>query len=375
MENFTDMVKDMYNCHHCLDISSPNPWHAGDFDIWTHTMMVLKQVQDLYKNLNITFDYNVLLLSALCHDLGKPVARSIDADVKKVRFKGHEGISFFKSIKVLDKLLQEGIIDQKTKETVLKVIALHSSIFDTISSGEIDVDSLINRYTKNKELFDLVAKMSEADSNGRFCIDPDNRRANFSSNHSEIDLIKSRLEADSKEYKTLDDCDAKLTVLIGPPCSGKDYYIMNKMSPEEDSVIISRDSVLMEFGQRMGLGTEYSEIWKNLTDDYQKEIDKILLMQYNDSIKERKNIIINLTNMSRKSRQKWLNNPLLNKANYFKQAIVFAVDYDTLFQRNNKRFEMTGKFIPDYVMCNMMSAFAFPMYNEFDSVKVVYEAD
>jgi len=375
--NFKDLSNDLMNCTHHYDSDNLNPWHL-EGDCWSHTMMVLKQVQDSYKNFNIAFPFhhNVLILSALCHDLGKPAARSIGTEDKKIRFKGHEGISFFKSIKVLDRMVQDNMIDQRTKETVLKVVSLHSSIFEAITDGKMNTESLKIKYTRNKELFDLVTRMSEADSNGRFCIDPDNRRANFSSNNYEISLIKSKLEAEVNEYKTPDDCQAKLTILIGPPCSGKDYYMANKMAYEEEFVI-SRDAVLMEFGQRMGLGTEYSEIWKNLTDDYQKAIDQIVLKQYNDSIKARKNIVINMTNMSRKSRLRWLKNPLLlkNDCSYFKQAIVFAVDYDVLFQRNTERLKMTGKFIPDYVMHNMMSGFAFPMYDEFDSIKVVYEAD
>ena len=371
--NFKDLADDLKNSSHHYDDDNLNPWHL-EGDCWSHTMMVLKQVQDSYKNINIAFpfNYNVLLLSALCHDLGKPAARSVDTEAKKIRFKGHEGISFFKSIKVLDKLLQGGVIDQRTKETVLKVVSLHSSIFEVIKDGKINTESLKYRYTKNKELFDLVSRMSEADSNGRFCIDPDNRRANFSSSDYEIGLIKSKLEAEVNEYKTPDDCQAKLTILIGPPCSGKDYYIMNKMSLEEEFVIISRDDVVIEFGERMGLGNSYSEIWVKLTDDYQKAIDKIILMQYNDSIKARKNIVINMTNMSRKSRLRWLKNPLLNKVNYFKQAIVFAVDYDTLFERNTKRWLSAGKYIPGYVMHNMMSGFAFPMYDEFDSIQYTF---
>jgi len=370
--NFKDLADDLKNCTHHYDSDNLNPWHL-EGDGWSHTLMVLKQVQAMEESLYPS-EYNALVLAALCHDLGKPASRNTDDEAKKARFKGHEGISFFKSIRVLDRMVKDGMIDWQTKEMVLKIVSLHSSIFEAISGGKLNSESLKIKYTQNRKLFYLVTKMSEADSNGRFCIDPDNRRANFNADDYSIRALATYFKDQDYQFKTPDDCQAKLTILIGPPCSGKDYYMMNEMALDEEFVIISRDAVLMEFGQLMGLGAEYSEIWKKLTDEYQKAIDQIVLMQYNDSIKERKNIVINMTNMSRKSRLKWLKNPLMirKNCNYFKEAIVFGVDYDTLFQRNNKRFEMSGKFIPDYVMHNMMAGFAFPMYDEFDSIKIKF---
>jgi len=373
--NFKDLVEDLKNCTHHYDSDNLNPWHL-EGDCWTHTLMVLKQVQAREESLYPS-EYNALVLAAICHDLGKPAARSIDDEAKKVRFKGHEGISFFKSIKVLDKMLKDGMIDAQIKEMVLKIVSLHSSIFDAITDGKLNTESLKIKYTQNHKLFYLVTKMSEADSRGRFCIDPDNFRANFYADDYSIRALTTYFKDQDYQhgqFKTPDDCQAKLTILIGPPCSGKDYYLSNKMEPEDEFVIISRDTVVMEFGQRMGLGSEYSEIWRRLTDEYQREIDQIVLRQFDDSVKERKNIVINMTNMSRKSRLKWLKNPLIlkNDCNYFKEAIVFCTDYDTLFQRNSSRYELTGKFIPDYVMHNMMSGFAFPMYDEFDSIKIKF---
>ena len=83
----------------------------------------------------------------------------------------------------------------------------------------------------------------------------------------------------------------------------------------------------------------------------------------------REDIIVDMTNVSRKSRRKWLNTV---PKYYKKKAVVFATEYDEIYARNEKRFQETGKNIPDFVISNMMKGFMIPDYSEADIIEWVF---
>ena len=55
-----------------------------------------------------------------------------------------------------------------------------------------------------------------------------------------------------------------------------------------------------------------------------------------------------------------------------KKAVVIMTDNEELFKRNRKRFEETGKKITETIIENMMTTFAFPVFEEgFDSIELI----
>jgi predicted kinase len=147
----------------------------------------------------------------------------------------------------------------------------------------------------------------------------------------------------------------KLTVLIGPPRAGKTTHC----SKLTNSVHISRDLLVEEVGK----DTTYSEKWKSLSDLEQGDIDKLLNKNYQDALKSGKNIIVDLTNMSKKSRKKWLSDS--KTEDYLKVAKVFIEPKSVLMGRMTEE-----KNIPEYVIDNMMKSFVWPSLEEFDLVEL-----
>lgn len=413
---FPELVDEMKRSDHASSSDEPNIYHT-ESSIWTHTCMVCQRAE-----ISSELDYNkISLITALLHDLGKPESREeVDFESKnrddsrymesmidymsnkelkerfsseyfdfknksilefreylkslkkktKVRFFGHEGISFFKAIPVVQDLKKLGILNQEEMEDILTIISMHGTLFDSIdSNGDMKKESKVFdkfEYTERGiNLFNNFILQVKHDSTGRFFTSLDGRKNN--AYRLGIEIFTEKQFRDYKESKIevkREMSKSSLTVLIGPPGSGKSTLLKSKDT--QDAVIISRDDILMEYAKEIGiLGSTYSEVWSELTDENQKTIDRLLDEKFREVVKDRKSIIIDMTNCSAKSQRKWKNKV---PKNYSTEAIVIATGYDEVFKRLNKRKEETGKDIPHFVVKNMMRSYMVPDYSVFDKI-------
>jgi uridine kinase len=137
---------------------------------------------------------------------------------------------------------------------------------------------------------------------------------------------------------------SKVILLVGPPLSGKDTYL--KSEDFSDFTIISRDDILMSLHNT----NDYSEAFNQVD---QKLVDKLLIQKIQDCITEKKNVIINMTNLSKKSRNKHLCK--FPNSDYEKIAIVFPkLNLCDYINRNDNRKKEDNKFIPVNVIHSMI---------------------
>lgn len=358
IENYFDLVTKMNEINHGYNNNYNNNVHL-EGTIWTHSMMVLNQAQPT----------NIQIFSALCHDIGKCfVPRDIDKGTTKStekegrrRFNNHEAVSVFYAKGVLEKI---GLyLTHKEKEAILFVVANHGRLYPYFEDGSIPEKNYkkIAGMFKNKEYFRELTNFYIADHNGRF---------NFSDNYG-ADMYKLKenfrdiygLIENSKSSCVHDVPDVPvITLLIGPPRSGKSTAvesILNNQPNGTNIVVISRDQTLMDYWKEISeLDLSYQDVFKNLTDDDQKEINKRIQNQFQTATKAKENIIIDMTNMSKKTRKKWL------LKNYYKKAIVFIESRSCLLSRNTPE-----KFIQPVVIDSMLERFVYPMYDEFDEIE------
>lgn len=148
-------------------------------------------------------------------------------------------------------------------------------------------------------------------------------------------------------------------VLIGPPLSGKDFFIRQNFS-DKDVVMISRDQILLDvYGS-----DNYDEAFKNVD---QKKVDVELSNQLRQASVDKKNVIINMTNMTSKRRS---HNLSYFSDDYLKVAVIFPIlEWDEYRRRNLKRQQEEKKSIPEQVIKNMISSYQ-PIREEegFDKV-------
>jgi predicted kinase len=364
--NFPEYVKEMRECSHHYDEQNLNPYHL-EGDIWTHTMMVLTQVRDM----NLPEEkFKIASIAALLHDIGKPSSAELKPEKKRKGFSGHEGLSTIIAIEVLELMANDGIITPSEAVEILKVINLHSELFSTIKEGA-DTSKLTNKFKYQKELFEYVMIQSEADSYGRFY---NEEVVNTPGHHKELpkevfkDIFSSILPKSSiSVYKE----DAPFCMLlIGTPLSGKSTFVTEFI--KNTDVVISRDDSLVEYGIEKNLGSTYSEIWKALSDEDQREIDVIIQTKFQNAVKAERNVVIDMTNTSIKSRGRWLSK--LPKS-YVKKAVVLFTSFKEIALLNKERYIETGKNIPEYVLKNMSKSFSTPMYSEFDLIEYVFDRD
>ena len=166
-----------------------------------------------------------------------------------------------------------------------------------------------------------------------------------------------------KISKILEDIDKnkKITFLIGPPASGKSTWVSKY---GRNSVIISRDDIVDKL--RVRYGWSYAETFKH--HQFQKNVNQFLKKRISLALNSGRDIVVDMTNMSKKSRAGILNKVPLD---YEKHAVVFNVSRDELIRRLKKRKEETGKEVPVDVVDMMIRRFEPPTRQEFDKIEEI----
>jgi len=452
---YPKLAEDMMNCSHAVTTTEPNPYHL-ESQIFAHLCMVLQRAEIASEE-----NYNKIpLITALLHDIGKPESmeempfnkpKPVYSESNQLRndgknngessglnkvvpksglkraFRGHEGISFYKAITVVNRLEERGVLSRDEKIEVLTIVSMHGSLFDNISEdGSMKkAFKVFDKFPKSKDglrLFNNFVSQVRNDSLGRFFKSKDGRKNNAHKLGTEI-FTGGQFSTYCLEQGYPNDLPKKDTtlptikVLVGTTGSGKSTWLENNL--KKDEVIISRDDLVIEYGKLQGIeGREvscpncdgegylmvdgngeidyenpsnnrnksrctcckkpgirntrlngYSEIWKALTDEDQNNIDKLLEKTFKDAFDNKQNMVIDMTNMSSKAQRKWVNKT--NKK-YRAEAVVFATGYDEVYKRLKKREQETGKSIPDYVVKNFMKGFMVPTYDNFSVVKWVF---
>ena len=147
--------------------------------------------------------------------------------------------------------------------------------------------------------------------------------------------------------------------LIGLPGSGKTTYRQRFIAEHSDYVVVSTDDMIENYAKKAGI--TYSEAWDKI--DFHA-FDIQARLNFVNAVLDYKPVIIDRTNMTRKSRNKFAS---LLTDDYSKIAVVFAPDEAILDQRLKLR-ETEGKIIPASVMQFLRTQFNPPADDEFETI-------
>jgi predicted kinase len=356
--DFPDFTLEMKNSLHSHN-GNPNNFHLED-SVWTHTMMVCK-VAEINKADKIN------KICALLHDLGKVEARvkvEKDDGTVRVRFSNHEQIGTYKSIEFLDNLLKQGVIDKDESEEIMFLINHHGDLFTHLKDGKMYKPEKIFVMFNTYEKFDRFIKQVYFDQSGRFHTSQD---SGYDKLGTEF-YTKEQYEDFWKDKKEKEFSKPYIECLLGVPGSGKSTFLNSKV--KDSFVVLSRDDILMEYAHSHEISGNFSEVWKQLSDDEQKEIDKLLHKRFNSYCKNNLNIVVDMTNMSLKSRRKWFNSV---PKHYYKVATFFRINEKDLNKRLKLRCKETGKCIRESLIQSMKRNLSLPTNLEVDKFNIEWQ--
>jgi len=144
------------------------------------------------------------------------------------------------------------------------------------------------------------------------------------------------------------------TMTVGLPGSGKSTWARL----QDDTVVVSTDEIFDEYAERDGI--TYTEAFNKYSFS---QVEKEMKSRMNKAFAEDKNVILDQTNMTIKSRSKKLKDV---PKHYTTRAVVFELDDTELFKRLRRRAMLTGKEIPPAAVYRFKKSYEPP--SEFDEV-------
>ncbi len=332
-KNYNNYVLKMKESDHNFNNELLNPYHI-EGDVWTHTLMVLKEANKLTNDIEV-------LLSALLHDIGKPDSKEIVNE--KCRFFNHENISSFLSIDILKKYNEDFPEDKINIVTILLLINWHSDFGHIVLESNNELSHKDKIFLNNKyydlNFYKKMLDLNEADTYGRISLDMDLDKMKIKFN-----VLRNYIPQKSETKEIIKNKTSKLIVFTALPASGKTTIINRDY---KDYEIISSDDYIEDVTDNKA----YRKA--NLNDMYQN------LQQ---SFKNKKNVVIDRTNLTKKSRRRYLNSSRNDV--YYKEIKVFLVGQEQLNKNKEKRYKETGKLIPFFAVKDMVQSFNYPGYDE-----------
>lgn len=137
-------------------------WHP-EGDVWVHTLMVADQARVRLDGLDRAKSV-VMMLSALCHDMGKPATTKYEDG--RIRSKGHEEAGVAPATSFLDRLNVHSLDGYDVRRTVLGIVAHHLKPTMFFKAPSPVGDGAFRRLAQKVDL-ELLARFAKADCHGR----------------------------------------------------------------------------------------------------------------------------------------------------------------------------------------------------------------
>ena len=337
-------IQALHNCE-----QSPI-WHA-EGNAWNHTKAVVEHASNVaeWEGLNVS-ETEILVTSALLHDIGKPVT-TFTGDDGKIHSYKHE----IESEKIVRRLLWEE--DIYIRERICKLVRLHMAIhqlknywkFETFKKRIVD---LMNQ----TEDFHLLCLLGLCDTKGAQ-YDPEAKCIDVEKCEELCDFSRDpnrRLDWRIKQlWRTYFPTKQIVVVLIGLPGAGKSVY-----ASEYNATILSRDTIREELGictpGQKCVGTMQQE----------SKVSELFDQRFVDAIKRGENIIVDNINLKRSYRDRY--KELAKHHNVSWTYVYFQTEHLAIN-------EMRRPEISHDIFMNMIDKFDFPTRDEYDDLLIVHE--
>lgn len=174
---------------------------------------------------------------------------------------------------------------------------------------------------------------------------------------AEIERLRGEVHATGEEAMPR----PTIEILCGVSGSGKSTYVKNRLESGYKGIVVSRDELVMKYGK----GRTYHERWNSLDNKRHVMIEQELLGRFHSAIEMRESVMIDMMNLTREARQKWLGK--LPDA-YRRIIRVMDTSKEDIYERN--RGQSKRKFIPLEDLESMLERFEYPQDYEADEIIV-----
>lgn len=274
-------------------------WHA-EGDVWTHTRMVIAEVERLPEWLALDRDAQLkLLFTAFFHDAGKPVTTAVDQETGRTRSPKHA----LMGMKIGRQVLRELGCELRVREEIAALVRFHGRPSYLLEKSDpahevISLSWLVNhrllylfaladtrgrqtremgRPEENIHLWRMVAE-----ENG--CLD---RPYAFANDHARFLFYREALS--SLHYTPQENYRCTVTLLSGLPGSGKDTWLAQQ---RPSLPVVSLDDVRTALDVRAT--EDQGEVIQNAREMCRKHL------------RIGRDFAFNATNTVRQTRKRWI---------------------------------------------------------------------
>jgi tRNA nucleotidyltransferase (CCA-adding enzyme) len=144
-----------------IDCEQEPEWHP-EGDVWVHTLLVVDKARELNGDLDRP-RLATMMLSALCHDLGKPLTTAfIDG---RIRSRNHENAGAEPTLRILDRLNVHSLDGFDVRHQTLGLVTHHLKPGMFHKADNVG-DGAFRRLAQKVDL-ELLARLARADCLGR----------------------------------------------------------------------------------------------------------------------------------------------------------------------------------------------------------------
>lgn len=146
--NFPEYVREMKKTDHMYkphpdDVILNQKYHLED-SVWTHMITVMTIAENVYKS-------QLLMTVAMLHDIGKCFTQRKLRDENdipyKFSFEGHEGVSTWLAIDILNAMtLEDPFYSTSTKLLILQIISLHGLDYSNLQQHDVKLYMYLEQF-------------------------------------------------------------------------------------------------------------------------------------------------------------------------------------------------------------------------------------
>lgn len=346
-----DLSVNIKNLKHCREFAvlkdvKQTPKYHAEGNVWNHSLLVAKEMHNII-NTHLSAisdrDKRILMVAAVCHDLGKATTTYWDEKENDWKCRNHGAVG--------ERIVRNLLFDEPDKwmrEEICWLVRWHMSFHYFTNKENSKKYEELTLLSQGNSSIEKLLWLNVADSLGSRS--KENDKASIMKRFNEIKELAETCDCYKKPYHAFKNKSAfNMYVMIGVPGCGKDTYIQ-KFLPTLDTV--SRDDIREELA--------YGEIRGNkLLLDNTKEamVTDIVNKRIQKLCTEKKSFIVNQTNMKKKYRT-------LLKETAFKYGIpniiYIYVEAPSIDECKERRGH--GKW--DGIIDRMWNEFEFPDRNE-----------